>query len=161
MKKLFLIPAVILFAACSSSDDETNEFNAIHATAIEVSLFNTENEDLLDPENPNHWDTSKFKLFYVIDGKKQEVNYGPLMDYPKGYHVFKHANEYRVSISLNESEMEDRSITYIQWNDKDIDTIESSLERLRTGVRLKVVSLNGKQVWKLKSDTAPYFVLTK
>lgn len=72
MKNLFLILTTILFVGCSDSDDSNFDFYNIYSGA-EFGIFNTDGQDLLNPDNPDHWDTSAFRVFYLINGEVQEV----------------------------------------------------------------------------------------
>jgi hypothetical protein len=158
MKNTLIILIVITFFACDKSKEPVDGFYLY--AGLEFSVLNSQNEDLLDPENPNHLDVAKIKLFYVIDGETQEV-YDADMDSPRNYRVFKHENEYRIAVFLNCSETSDKPITYIQWNNSDTDTIEAVYKRYHNSVLQNKLWLNGEQIWELGDDVAPYFVLIK
>lgn len=160
MKNLFLILTTILFIGCSDSDDSNSNFYNITSGA-EFGIFNTDGEDLLDPDNSDHWDTSAFRVFYLINGEVQEV-YNQNMDNPRGYYIYKHANEFRTAVILNSSETEEYPTTYIKWNDEDTDTIRASFQRTENGVIQNTLWLNDELVWELGDNTTePYFELTK
>lgn len=160
MKTIFLILLTIFLTSCRDSDDTNAQLDNIDA-GLEFSLKNTENKDLLDPNNPDHWDSSLFKIFYLINGEKQEV-YFPNSDYPNGYNIYKQENEYRIAIFLNHSESEEKATTYVQWNNQDTDTIQASYDRTSYGVLQNTIWLNGIKVWERGNNTIdPYFVLTK
>ncbi|MFA7616466.1 MAG: hypothetical protein WCY16_07800 [Weeksellaceae bacterium] len=160
MKNLFLILTTILFVGCSDSDDSNFDFYNIYSGA-EFGIFNTDGQDLLNPDNPDHWDTSAFRVFYLINGEVQEV-YNPNMDDPRGYTIYKHANEYRAGVTLNNSETEEYPITYIEWNDEDTDTVRASFQRTEYGIIQDTLWLNDEVVWELGDNTTdPYFELTK
>lgn len=162
MKNLLIILTATTFLACSNSND-SNEIKQFYNvdTKVEFSIFNSQNEDLLNPENPNHLNTSNFKVFYIINGEKKEVNQANL-DYSRGFKIYKHENEYRIGIFLNSSDSSDKPITEIQWNDGDTDTIEVSYQRTDNGVLQNIIWLNGELIWERGNNTIdPYFVLTK
>lgn len=163
MKNLLIILTVTTLLACSKSD-ETNEIKQYYSfdANLEFSIFNSLNEDLLNPENTNHLNTSKFKVFYVINGEKQEV-YESNLDYPRKFKIFKHENEYRIRIFLNYTDSAEKPITYIQWNESDTDTIEVSFNRIENVAVLQdIIWLNGEQIWVRGDNTTdPYFVLIK
>lgn len=149
MKKLLIILTITTFFACDSKDDD-KELNSYVNTSIGFSVFNTEGEDLLDPETPNHIDTSKMKLFYVVNGVPQEF-YQANLDNPRNIVVYKKeekqsTNAYSIGVIMNDSEQTGKSITYIQWNEKDTDTIEATYARGKTYIYPKDVWFNGKLV---------------
>ncbi|RZJ49426.1 MAG: hypothetical protein EOO44_18290, partial [Flavobacterium sp.] len=66
MKKILIVLIAFVFLSCDNEDYK--ELNFTHDISAEISVFNQKNEDLLNPDNSNHLDFSKIKLFYVIDG---------------------------------------------------------------------------------------------
>lgn len=160
MKNLLIILTVTILLACSKSNEMDNQYFNLDAR-LELSVFNLQNEDLLDPKNPNHLNTEDIKLFYVINGENQEV-FDPNMAEPRNFIVFKHESEYRIKITLNHSETEDKPITYIKWSESDTDTVEVSYQRTKRSVLQNKIWLNGEQIWERGDNTIdPYFVLTK
>lgn len=162
MKNLLIILTVTTFLACSDSNDsnEIKQFYNFDAS-LEFSVFNSQNEDLLNPKNPNHLNTSDFKVFYVINGEKQEV-YDANMAYPRGFNIYEHENEYRIRIFLNHTDSEEKPITEIQWNDSDTDTLEVSYHKTGNAILQNIIWLNEEQIWERGDNTTdPYFVLTK
>lgn len=160
MKNQFLILLTTTFLACSQSPEENESQFVNFEAGAEFSVINAQNEDLLNPENPNHLDVSKIKLYYIINGQKQEVYY-PNLDNPKGFKIYKpeNKNEYRIGVGFNHSETEEKPITYIKWNDTNSDKIEVSYRRVR-GVLQDTIWLNGNKVWERGDNTIdPYFII--
>lgn len=156
MKNLLLLLATMIFSACNQSEEINPEYYNIDAKA-EFSIVNSENIDLLDPKNTDHLDTSKFKIFYL----NQEVN-NTNSDYPKGFRIYKHEKEYRIAVFLNHSDTEEKSTTFVHWNDNDSDKIEVSFLRSKNGVIQNVIWLNGNKVWERGSNTTdPFFIIKK
>lgn len=154
-----ILVAIMLFACSKSNEIEEQQYNL--EVSVEFSVFNSQNEDLLNPENPNHMDVSTIKLFNVINEEKQEV-YNPNSDSPKGFRIFKHENEYRIGITLNHSETSSKTITYLQWNNSDVDTIEATFKTTQSSLYKNEIWLNGLHVWQRGDNTIdPYFVLIK
>ncbi|HEY9114927.1 MAG TPA: hypothetical protein VIN10_09500 [Bacteroidales bacterium] len=159
MKKLIAIFAVITLFACNKTNDPADYFNLY--AGCEFSVFNTQNEDLLDTTSANHLKASEIKLFYQIDGENNLV-FNADMQFPKGFHIFKHENEYRIGIWLNHTETTDKPVTYIQWNENDTDTIEVIYNRTPNSIVQNKIWLNGVLVWELGENTIdPYFALIK
>jgi len=161
MKNLIIILVVTVLFSCSKSNEMEEQDAYYLDVAIEFSVLNSQNEDLLNPENPNHLDVTKIKLFYLINGEKQEV-YNPNMDSPRNFRIFKHESEYRIGISLNHSETSGKNMTYIQWNDSDVDTIEATIKKTQNSLYKDEIWLNGIHVWERGDDTIDsYFILRK
>ena len=161
MKNLLMILVVTALFACNKSNDVEILSAYYINTSVEFSIINSQNEDLLDSNNPNHINEENIKLFYVIDGENQEV-YDSNMDYPRNFLIYKHENEYRIRVFLNNSETSEKPITYIQWNESDIDTIEVTIKRTQISELKDEIWLNGIHVWERGDDTIEaYFVLTK
>ena len=158
MKNILIGLTIIAFFACDKSNENVSE--SIVDTIIEFSVLNSQNEDLLNPGNPNYIDVEGIKIFYVIDGESQEV-YDQEMTYTRKYLVFKHGNEYRIRVFLNESETSDKSITYLKWSDNDTDTIEATYKRTN-GIVKEKIWLNGELIWERGDNTIDaYFLLSK
>lgn len=153
---MILLIAMALFA-CKKSNDLKNSW--IIDDGVEFSVFNADNEDLLDPETANHLNTSEIKLFYLVDGKMEEV-YNPMYQFPRNFMIYKHEHEYRIAINLNFTA--DTCITYIQWNPYDVDTLEATY-RKRTDdlVQISKVWLNGTQIWDWTTKENAYYKITK
>jgi len=160
MKKLILFLVVVSLFACSKSDEASS---AVHLdVTFDFLISNSENVDLLDPSSPNHFKEEDIKLFYEVDGERIEV-YDPLMDNPRNFFLYKHENEYRIKVFLNDFNTSDKSITYIQWNDTDTDTVEALFNRTGNSVQVSKVWLNEIEIWDLTTDTDDnqYFTLIK
>lgn len=159
MKKIILILAVFALFACNKSNEMEEQYNLY--AGLEFSVVNSQNEDLLDTTNANHLKASEIKLFYQIDGEIVEV-FDADMQFPRGFMIFKHENEYRIGVSLNHTESSDKPVTYIQWNENDTDTIEVVYNRTPNSVVQNKIWLNGELVWELGDNTIdPYFILVK
>lgn len=139
MKKIFIILIAFTFFSCDSEDGK-NEFNSTHDISTEISVFNNQNEDLLNPSSANHIDISKIKLFYVIDGVSR--------DYTTMLKYVKRENEYRIRILLNDIDKSEKKVMYIQWNENDKDTIEATLKRDKNIYRPDTIWFNNKIVWE-------------
>ena len=159
MKNLFLFFALLILISCDQSDTVQSTTNVDRS--VEFSVFDSQNEDLLNPENPNSLNVSNIKLFYYINGEKQYFNDANLIE-SKGYRIYKHEKEYRIWVNLNDKELGDKAITYIEWKANDVDTIEATFERTGQSFLKNKIWLNGSQVWERGNNTVDaYFILTK
>lgn len=155
MKKLlFLFPAILLIYSCKK-ENQMPPYGAFVDGTFEFSLHNMQNEDLLDPNNPNHIiDTANIKVFYEKDGKLiayQEPRY----IHSKGYTIYQHPDGYRAIIHFNLPEKSGNAKTYIEWNNKLRDTLEASffIPENSYSVYKQKVWLNGKLIWNFDDGT--------
>jgi hypothetical protein len=158
MKNLLIILIITTLFGYDKSDDSNEIVYGYNIeVGLEFSVLNSQNEDLLNPENPNHLDVKKIKLFNVIDGEKKEI-YNTFMENPRGFMIYKHENEYRIKVALNKTETSEKPITYIQWNDTDTDTIEVSIEQTQNSIIQDEIWLNGIHVWEMGDGTIDPFL---
>lgn len=160
MKSLIIILTFTTLLACSKTDEMKEQHYNLDA-ALGFSISNDQNEDLLNPETPNHINAENIRLFYVINGRSQEY-YEENLDYPKGFLIGESDGIYRIRIFLNHAETENKAITYVEWNDTDTDTIEVSYKRTQNSILQDTIWLNGEQIWERGDNTTdPYFKLEK
>jgi len=156
MKKILVLLAIFSFFGCN----KTTENSTVLDVGFEFSVFNTQNEDLLDPATNNYYDEKEIKLFYEVDGEVKEVFLAD-MDYPRNFLVYKHANEYRIRVFMNHTETSEKPLTYIKWNDSDTDTIEATFERSRNDPKKRKVWLNGAEIWDWTQNEEEYYKMLK
>ena len=159
MKKLLLFLAITALFACDKSNDISPGF--IVSIEFDFSVFNSQDEDLLDPATPNHIEEDDIRLFYEIDGKILGV-YNPYMANPRNFMIYEHENEYRIKVVLNDSDATEETITHIQWNDDDTDIIKARFTRTENIVRVNRIWLNDTLIWDSDTDGGiKYYKLTK
>jgi hypothetical protein len=158
MKKLIIYIAVFSFFACSKSDEMNLQFYLDRS--FEFSIFSSQNEDLLDPATTNHYEATEIKLFYKVDGEMIEV-YDSNMEFSRNFLIYKHENEYRIRVFLNDTSISEKPVTYIKWNNNDTDTIEAIFERNEHLLRKRKVWLNGLEIWDWTTDENGYYRLIK
>ena len=153
-KLIFILISISLFS-CEKTPSILLDIN------FEFSVYNSQNEDLLNPTITNHYDSTEIKLFYLeSDGEIIEV-FEPNLDYPRHFRIYKHENEYRISVSLNFSCIPDNSLTYIQWNKDDKDTIEAQFERSSGSVLMRKVWFNESEIWEWITNENAYYRIIK
>ena len=143
-----------LICSCSTDDAEQNQF--VFDASYDFIVRDNDGNDLLNPENPNAYKESDIKLFYKINGNVEEVFEGNL-DNPRHFEIFKHKNEYRITVGVNHAKNEDLPITYIQWNEADTDTIKAKFRRTDNLTIIKKLWLNGKQIFPPLDDGSGEF----
>jgi len=81
------------------------------------------------------------------------------LDYPRQVRVVIDDNLSRVDLSLNNSD--EKSITYVQWNEGDTDTIEVLYQTKDMPGIKRMVWLNGQIIWDLETDSRYYYQIIK
>ena len=157
MKAIILILTFVTLFGCSS-DDSQEQFN--FDVGFEFSVTDNEGNDLLNPENPNSFNESDIKLFYLINGETVEF-YDDNLDYPRNFLIYQNSDSYRIRVFLNYSETEELPETYIQWSKTDSDTIKSEINRSDTYVKIQKVLLNDNIIWNSSDNSEPYYQIVK
>lgn len=160
MKNLIFLCTFLLLFFCNSTEEE--EIGFYIDSHIEFSVKNSDQVDLLNPNNNDIIDNSKIKIFYLVDGVKTAF-FKAHWDYPKGYIIFKHENNYRIRVFLNnESNNTEKVTTFIQWNKNKTDKVEATFNRNNNSIMQQKIWLNNEEIWELGNNTIdPYFILTK
>lgn len=159
MKNLLLLTALIFLVSCEKSNNQQQGY--FLDVALDFSIINSQEKDLLDPTTPDHLDVSKIKVYYLINGTSREVN-DPSHAYPMNFMIFKHEHENRIRIFLNDKENVDSSVTYIQWRPNYIDTIVASFEIVKNKCfRKQNVWYNGNKIWNMYENQGEFCKIIK
>lgn len=126
-----------LFSSCSSNDDPSATNLDTH---VDIYLKNSENENLIDTPN---FLSNNYKIYYLIDGVSTEI-YNPNMDSPRNFFINNETSPISMRLFLNYSENEEFPITYIKWNQTDIDTLKAQFDR---GIENNVDYVICKKIW--------------
>lgn len=156
MKNLILMLFLALLLSCSTENGE----GIVFETGIELSVINTEGQDLLNPGFSDSYKEGQIKLFYKIDGELQEV-YDSSLDHPRNFFIYKRPTEYRIRIFPNTDKSKEISITLIQWSETDADTIRSKIERRGSITQVTKVWFNNELKWQISSEEESYFEVIK
>lgn len=151
---------LFLAVSCNKTEDVTQNQSIIDAS-IRLSLVNAENEDLLNPLIENHYDTADIKIYYLMNGQV-EYAYNSQYNYPKNFRIFHYESGYSIAVFLNTIETDEKPVTYIHWNETDIDTVEVEYKRSPNSLIIDKIWLNGEFIWsRVDTSTEAYFVLVK
>ncbi len=164
---LFMVLSLITLFGCKKENTIKN--GIIVSRIVRFSIVNVEDDDLLDLKN-GFIDTSQIKIYYMIDGKKilyQEPRY----DYFKSGWRYLEKSEYntpknQIAIACNSSELNGKSVTYVNWKENYRDTIEATFLRpngISGSLIIDKVWLNGTFLWDRVASEGkdPNFVLRK
>ncbi|RKD89852.1 hypothetical protein [Mangrovibacterium diazotrophicum] len=156
MISLFLF-AIISLTACEKEEENTIN-NSLYDYGFQFSVFNAQNEDLLDPEVTGHFDASQIKIWYVANGEITEAISSNHAN-PRSSRVVKHENEYQLGVVLNHYKT--TSITFIEWDENDTDTIVATFDKLPNGIRKTCLWYNGVEIWRRPTLDAAYYIVRK
>ena len=123
MKYLFLVMCALL-GACTKK----KESNVVVATAFSMLVENSNGENLLKKTTPNYINAEALQLSYWINEKKFNV-YNSDMDCPTNICLVNDANFVGLSVVPNDSKDYEYPLTFIKWENGDIDTIKCHFNR--------------------------------
>jgi hypothetical protein len=127
-----------------------------------------EGQSLLDPATPNAYQASQLDIYYSIDGEKKRVQ-NNLMREPENFSIKPHeiTNEYIMNLGPNIVNRPTTSVTYIQWNEQDTDTVTCEFAVSEQSIVTTRIIYNGQEVWSVDDTPDPkypyerYFVVHK
>jgi hypothetical protein len=122
--KSLILSAISLFSL-SCSNDNSNAENTNLEVEVSILLKDTNGENLLG--TPNYIPTD-FRIYNLVNGQTEEV-YNPDMDYPRNFYINSDTTPIYMRVFLNHSSTEEYPITYIKWNENDIDTLRAFYSR--------------------------------
>ncbi len=160
MKAIVILMMVTFLTSCNK-EDETEKVAVFFDTSVEISLKNQSGEDMLNPNNQNGYRAENIKIYYLVNGEKQEV-FDVNMDYPRNFLIFQLENEYRIRIFQNSAETEELPITYVEWNENETDTLQAEYDRTYNNQpRVQKVWFNGDLKWDGKDGEKGFFSVIK
>ena len=113
-----------LLGACTKK----KESNVVVATAFSMLVENSNGENLLKKTTPNYINAEALQLSYWINEKKFNV-YNSDMDCPTNICLVNDANFVGLSVVPNDSKDYEYPLTFIKWENVDIDTIKCHFNR--------------------------------
>lgn len=155
MKDLLFTMAAFFFSACKPDDNQ----KLVIDTSIEISVTDQKGSDLLNPDNPDAFRKKEITLYYLKNGEMVKV-YNPDMDYPGGFMLFEHQPEYRIRIFPNDTQNDERPVTYINWNGSDMDTIVCKFQRTGNTLVCTEVWFNDQLKWQ-QGQSERFFSIVK
>lgn len=154
-----LLLLIIIFLGISCSEENNNLVGYQYDTSIYIEVVDQQGSDLLDTSNTNHFNIDNIKIFHMIDGELTECFNG-LSDVPKGFEII-NPNHYSFNeqclfwlqatdISYHTNKLETlQPITYIQWSEMDMDTIQCQYSQTESSLITTKVWFNGNVVWNI------------
>lgn len=143
---LFIFSIVLALNSCKKEEPKTLVIDC----SIGITVKDNEGKDLLDPSNSGAYLEQNIKVLELINGIKQEVNKANYT-YPRDFRINELNGEFWMTLFLNASPTEDYPITYVQWNENDIDTFKCEIYRKGGLTTVKNLWLNDSLAWNWES----------
>lgn len=160
MRTIITLIILAVFVSCSKNNDDEPQNQYSINRGVEISLKDSNGEDLLDPNNPTGYKADEIKLYYLINGEKQEV-FDPNMDNPRNSLIYNHDSEYRIGISLNDTDSETLPITYVEWNEIETDTLQAEFFKTENTIQVIKTWFNGELKWDGSNGQDNFFTIVK
>jgi hypothetical protein len=143
-KNVRLLVACLTVILSSCNDEQLCGCVNIDLTTYLV-VTDDQNNNLLDPSTPGHFEKNKIRIFYVKDGERKEV-YSPNLDRPRNFDISNEnaAQEYAMKLFPDEGKIDNEiTTTIIQWSDNDEDTVTCEVRREASSVWISKVWYDG------------------
>ncbi|MDT0676491.1 hypothetical protein [Autumnicola musiva] len=157
MKKIIFILGIALaiqFSSCSKNDDQVQSSNLVNE--VQFIVKDEEGNNLI----PNKYNSETIKLFSEINGEFEEI-FDSNLDYPRNFKIAEKDGENILSIWPFINEEEDVSRTLIQWEEGDVDTLETSYIKTDDATILKEVWFNGDLILSNEENDQYIYELSK
>lgn len=161
MKKynVILLVMTLFLSSCKKSEPKQDLVLDLYT---DIHIINKNGENLLAPSNSNSINKNNIKIYYLINGKKTEV-FNTQLDYPRQYMIYQveahsssYPGEYLMRVYLNKDGLEKKegikeTITYIEFNNTQTDTLVAQLHQYGSSVLTEKISYNGDVKWDITS----------
>ena len=157
MKNIIFILGIALaiqFSSCSKNDDQVQSSNLVNE--VQFIVKDEEGNTLI----PNKYNSETIKLFAEINGEFEEI-FDSNLDYPRNFKIAEKDGENILSIWPFINEEEDVSRTLIQWEEGDVDTLETSYIKTDNATILKEVWFNGDLILSNEENDQYIYELSK
>ncbi len=149
MKKLILLSILVAMISCKKN----NENRIFDETPFDISYFDKNGNDLLNPNNPNSYKETDINIYYLINGEKVK-QYQKNLEYPKSFFISNEIrdNKYFMRLFPNDRNLNEnnRAITYINFGNNEEDKVECEFKTYKNSSSIQVVKIwyNDKLMWQ-------------
>jgi hypothetical protein len=154
MKNLILVAIMFVFMG-SCSDDQKEGVNI--DIGFEIFVSSDKGVDLLNPELPDSFSDKEIMIYYLLDGEKV-YQFDGRYDNPDFFDIDVDNGRYFLGLAPNYSSSEKFPVTYIHWNDKDIDEIKCDYARSGASAVLIKIWFNGELLWDVANGGPGRFI---
>ena len=141
------ILSIFILALVLSSCKKEKSNESVFDVGVDITVKSKDGKDLLNPSTQNAYLAQNIKIFYLINGVKEEVFYENY-DHPRNFMIYEKDGVYRMGLTLNYSSTEAYPITYVQWSENNTDTLKTEIFRESGIESCKDIWLNNNLVWK-------------
>lgn len=168
MKRKITLAIISIIGIFALSCENNESDMTVVDLAVGISYLDSNNQDLLDPNTPNSYNTNEFKIYHLINGEK-ELFFKSNLDYPNGYFVYKESNMeyYEIRITgindFDDSRENDEyeTITLLKLSSNETDTIKCLIRKSNNSYTCRKVYYNSNQVWDWYDGIARNFIINK
>jgi hypothetical protein len=128
-----IVIAVFLTITLFSCQRKPDCFGVYMDEVVPFRIQSSEGVDLLDPKNPTSFNIDSIKIYYMMPDGTPKYYYNQNADLSRGFFISNAETYFCISVwvessSVNGGIMSDTTVTYIQWNSFDTDTIKTFLK---------------------------------
>lgn len=114
-------------------------------TAFDISYFDQNGNDLLDPGNPESYKESDIDIYFLVDGIKMKQDQGNLK-YPEFFFISSDEikeNKYYMRLFPNHQNLDEnnKAITYINFGNDIEDKVECEFQTYKNSSNIQVVKI--------------------
>ena len=151
-----------LFLTNCKKDSKDNSIANTYSTSINIAYKDNLGNDLLDTFKQQHFSVADFHIYYLINGKKTEVN-NPVSNWSKAIYKpsFDSLNEYLLRVELYENSDVNIDTTLLKLNSTTIDTITCTYFRTTGLTVIAKVWYNGVLKWDFANNLPPIITIIK
>jgi hypothetical protein len=139
MKALTILLLMVSLYSCKK-----NNVAVFASTAFDISYFDQNGNDLLDPNNPKSYKESDIDIYYLLDGIKVKQYQGNL-DFPEFFWIPNEIRENKHYMRLypNRKSLDEnnRAITYINFGSNKEDKVECEFQTYENSSSIQVVKI--------------------
>lgn len=143
MRNLILTIVIISSIVSCNSKNENEPINYNIDTKIDILVKNSEGIDLLNPSNEYLFNLNNLKVYYILNGENKQTDF-KILNLQEGINGA--TAKYSLRMFPNNYASND-VITYIKWNDIDIDTLKTNYKSGKNSVICSKVLYNNKVVY--------------
>ncbi len=140
MKHFLLL--LIIFSMISCDKNSTEDFFA--ETSFDISYFDTNGNDLLNPNEPISYKREDIDIYYLINGEKIK-QYHEHLSNPEFFFISDEIreNKYFMALTPNDQNLDNnnRAITYIDFGNNVEDKVECEFKTYENSSRIQVVKI--------------------
>jgi len=139
MKAIIILVIMISLFSCKKDNEAVFD-----ETAFDISYFDNNGNDLLDPNNPVSFKESDIDIYYLLDGLKLK-QYQANLEYPEFFFISDEIreNKYFMRLFPNRKNLDEnnRAITYINFGNNVEDKVECEFQTYENSSNIRVVKI--------------------